>query len=186
MATNTGNTFIKPSTGFTLLRHTLPMQMVCFKPAGIGSACVCLRFACKPDGIPSTSHLGDTKLARANLSALIFVLMVTSPSAEHPVPPSGREIKRRGLLCSQALGRIIFTLFYITSTLYPIQWGAQITPQGHSVAATITSSSVAFWSKTEVANRRNKTSNFLYDERKKNNTTHLNHKLIYTDMQFTF
>lgn len=146
---NIGNTFFKPSTRFALLRHTFFACRWCVFKASRARPRMqeYLRYVCKCASVLVclceclTSHLGDKKLTRANFTAFIPVLLVTRPSANHTAPHrEGKKEKRAALKSlpqslSPSLSLSLFSC--IRSTLSLARWGAEITPQGHGIAASL-------------------------------------------------
>lgn len=147
MAMNIGNTFFKPSTRFALLRHTFFACRWCVFKASrarprmqeyLWYVCKCASvLVCLCECL--TSHLGDKKLTRANFTAFIPVLLVTRPSANHTAPHREGKKEKRAALKSlpQSLSLSLSLFSCIRSTLSLARWGAEITPQGHGIAASL-------------------------------------------------
>lgn len=104
MAMNIRNTFPKPSTRFALLSTLFfffPACRWCAFKASRARSCVCLYrrrvriYEPRSPAYASVSdcHLGDEKLAQANFTAFIFILLVTRPSASYPAPHREGEEK---------------------------------------------------------------------------------------------
>lgn len=81
---------------------------------------------------------GDEKLTQANFTAFIFILLVKRPSVNHAAPHRRKKIMISGLRQIHTHIHTHTHSFFSSLT----QCGAEITPQGHGVAASLLNLSV--------------------------------------------